>query len=86
MPECRVIQIALVMHTNLTNMIAVHPQVLFQLFKQKLLPKLFTCKIVLINLWLLYAVFDELPASSVCDAHEPDQYDCTPSTSVVSTI
>lgn len=30
MPECRVIQIALVMHTNLTNMIAVHPQVLFQ--------------------------------------------------------
>lgn len=63
MPECRVIQIALVMHTNLTNMIAVHPQVLFQLFKQKLLPKLFTCKIVLINLWLLYAVFDELPAS-----------------------
>lgn len=63
MPECRVIQIALVMHTNLTNMIAVHPQVLFQLFKQKLLPKLFTCKIALINLWLLYAVFDELPAS-----------------------
>lgn len=63
MPECRVIQIALVMHTNLTDMIAVHPQVLFQLFKQKLLPKLFTCKIVLINLWLLYAVFDELPAS-----------------------
>lgn len=63
MPECRVIQIALVMHTNLTNMIAVHPQVLFQLFKQKLLPKLFTCKIVLINLWLLYAAFDELPAS-----------------------
>lgn len=63
MPECRVIQIALVMHTNLTNMIAVHPQVLFQLFKQKILPKLFTCKIVLINLWLLYAVFDELPAS-----------------------
>lgn len=63
MPECRVIQIALVMHTNLTNMIAVHPQVLFQLFKQKLLPKLFTCKIVLINLWLLYAVFNELPAS-----------------------
>ena len=63
MPECRVIQIALVMHTNLTNMIAVHPQVLFQLFKQKLLPKLFTCKIVLINLWLLHAVFDELPAS-----------------------
>lgn len=63
MPECRVIQIALVMHTNLTNMIAVHPQVLFQLFKQKRLPKLFTCKIVLINLWLLYAVFDELPAS-----------------------
>lgn len=64
MPECRVIQIALVMHTNLTNMIAVHPQVLFQhLIKQKLLPKLFTCKIVLINLWLLYAVFDELPAS-----------------------
>ena len=40
----------------------------------------------LINLWLLYAVFDELPASSVCDAHEPDQYDCSPSTSVVSTI
>lgn len=32
-------------------------------FKQKLLPKLFICKIVLINLWLLYAVFDELPAS-----------------------
>lgn len=64
MPECRVIQIALVMHTNLTNRIAFHPQVLFQLFKQKLLPKLFTCKIVLINLWLLYAVFDELPASS----------------------
>ena len=63
MPECRVIQIALVMHTNLTNMIAVHPQVLFQLFKQKILPKLFTCKIVLINLRLLYAVFDELPAS-----------------------
>lgn len=63
MPECRVIQIALVMHTNLNNMIAVHPQVLFQLFKQKRLPKLFTCKIVLINLWLLYAVFDELPAS-----------------------
>lgn len=63
MPECRVIQIALVMHTNLTNRIAVHPQVLFQLFKQKLLPKLFTCKIALINLWLLYAVFDELPAS-----------------------
>lgn len=63
MPEYRVIQIALVMHTNLTNMIAVHPQVLFQLFKQKLLPKLFTCKIVLINLRLLYAVFDELPAS-----------------------
>lgn len=63
MPEYRVIQIALVMHTNLTNMIAVHPQVLFQLFKQKFLPKLFTCKIVLINLRLLYAVFDELPAS-----------------------
>ena len=63
MPECRVIQIALVMHTNLTNRIAVHLQVLFQLFKQKLLPKLFTCKIVLRNLWLLYAVFDELPAS-----------------------
>lgn len=63
MPEYRVIQIALVMHTNLTNMIAVHPQVLFQLFKQKILPKLFTCKIVLINLRLLYAVFDELPAS-----------------------
>lgn len=63
MPEYRVIQIALVMHTNLTNMIAVHPQVLFQLFKQKLLPKLFICKIVLIDLWLLYAVFDELPAS-----------------------
>lgn len=63
MPEYRVIQIALVMHTNLTNMIAVHPQVLFQLFKQKILPKLFTCKMVLINLRLLYAVFDELPAS-----------------------
>lgn len=63
MPEYRVIQIALVMHTNLTNMIAVHPQVLFQLFKQNILPKLFTCKIVLINLRLLYAVFDELPAS-----------------------
>lgn len=63
MPECRVIQIPLVMHTNLTNRIAVHPQVLFQLFKQKIIPKLFTCKIVLINLWLLYAVFDELPAS-----------------------